>query len=129
LLHAAATGDLSLHPEPRWRDGAAVTVVVAGHGYPEAPRTGDPVTGLAEAAEVPGVEILHAGTRLDSAGRVVSSGGRVLSVTAVGADLDEARSRAYEAVDRIKLEGSHHRSDIALAAARGAVEIPSTAGA
>lgn len=129
LLHAAATGTLSLHPEPRWHDGAAVTVVVAGHGYPEAPRTGDPVSGLAEAAEVPGVEILHASTRLDSAGQVVSSGGRVLSVTAVGVDLDEARSRAYEAVDRIKLEGSHHRSDIALAAARGAVEIPSVAGA
>lgn len=129
LLRAAATGNLGLHPEPRWHDGPAVTVVVAAHGYPGASRIGDPVAGLAEAAAVPGVEISHGATRLDSAGRVVSSGGRVLSVTAIGADLNEARARAYEAVDRIEIEGSHHRSDIALAAVRGAVVIPSTAGA
>lgn len=114
LLRAAATGTLAQHPEPVWRDGAAVTVVVAAHGYPASPRTGDPIGGLDDAAAVKGVEVLHAGTRLDAGGAVVSSGGRVLSVTAVGDDIDEARARAYEAVGHIRLDGSHHRTDIAL---------------
>ncbi|SEF16108.1 phosphoribosylamine--glycine ligase [Jiangella alba] len=114
LLRAAATGTLAQHPEPVWRDGAAVTVVVAAHGYPASPRTGDPIGGLDDAAAVKGVEVLHAGTRLDAGGAVVSSGGRVLSVTAVGDDIDEARARAYEAVGHITLDGSHHRTDIAL---------------
>ncbi|TDC52419.1 phosphoribosylamine--glycine ligase [Jiangella ureilytica] len=114
LLRSAATGTLAQHPEPVWQDGSAVTVVVAAHGYPAAPRTGDRIEGLAEAAAVKGVEVLHAGTRLDADGAVVSSGGRVLSVTGVGEDLDEARARAYEAVGLISLEGSHHRTDIAL---------------
>ncbi|WP_026877698.1 phosphoribosylamine--glycine ligase [Jiangella gansuensis] len=118
LLRAAATGTLAQHPEPVWHDGAAVTVVVAAHGYPAAPRTGDRIHGLDDAAAIKGVEVLHAGTRLDADGAVVSSGGRVLSVTAVGDDLAEARDRAYEAVGRIQLEGSHARSDIAEAAAR-----------
>lgn len=122
LLNAAATGELAHHPAPRWRDGAAVTVVIASHGYPEATRTGDEIHGLAEAAEVEGVEVLHAGTRLNADGAVVSSGGRVLSVTATGDDLDQARARAYEATALIRLEGSHHRTDIALAAARGQVK-------
>lgn len=127
LLHAAATGRLAAHPAPTWHDGAVVTVVVAAHGYPGAPRTGDPVTGLDAAAALPGVEITHAGTRLDSHGHVVSSGGRVLAVSAVGDDLVQARQHAYEAVDLIELPGSHHRADIALAAARGQVEVPAGA--
>ncbi|WP_116949704.1 phosphoribosylamine--glycine ligase [Jiangella endophytica] len=114
LLRAAATGTLAQHPEPVWQDGAAVTVVIAAHGYPAAPRTGDPIGGLAEAAAVKGVEVLHAGTRLGPDGSVVSSGGRVLSVTAVGTDIDEARARAYEAAGHIALDGSHYRTDIAL---------------
>jgi phosphoribosylamine--glycine ligase len=124
LLHAAATGSLAVHPDPVWHDGAAVTVVIAAQGYPQAPRTGDRVTGLDDAGSVPGVEVVHAGTRLDAAGAVVSSGGRVLSVSALGADLEEARRRAYDAVAKIHLEGAHHRRDIALAAARGDIMLP-----
>ena len=78
LLHAAATGTLADVPPLRWRDGSAVTVVVAAPGYPEAPRTGDPVTGA------DGEGVLHAGTALTEEGLVVSAGGRVLAVTAVG---------------------------------------------
>ncbi|MEU2683661.1 phosphoribosylamine--glycine ligase [Streptomyces hygroscopicus] len=120
VLLAAATGRLDAEPPLRWSDGAAVTVVVASHNYPGTPRTGDPVTGLAEVAEQDGPEayVLHAGTKRDGAsGAVVSAGGRVLSVTATGSDLATARERAYRAVGRIGLEGSHHRSDIAAKAA------------
>jgi len=115
LLHAAATGRLADFPELRWSDGAAVTVVVAAEGYPEAPRGGDPITGLAEAEAADGsAYVLHAGTRLAEDGStVLSAGGRVLSVTATGKDLAQARSRAYAATELIGLAGSHHRSDIA----------------
>lgn len=124
VLLAAATGRLDGEPPLRWSDGAAVTVVVASHNYPGTPRTGDPITGLAEVAEQDGPKayVLHAGTKRDGAsGEVVSAGGRVLSVTATGADLAKARERAYRAVGRIGLEGSHHRSDIAAKAAAEAV--------
>lgn len=124
LLHAAATGRLRDHPAPRWVPGSAVTVVVAASGYPASPRVGDVIGGLEEAAAVEGVEILHAGTRLDSTGRLVSSGGRVLSVTGLGDDLAQARVRAYAAVHRITLPGSHHRTDIAEAASLGRVRTP-----
>jgi phosphoribosylamine--glycine ligase len=117
LLHAAATGALHEAPELRWRREAAVTVVVAADGYPGAPVVGDVIEGLDEAAEVEGAWVLHAGTALDAAGRVVSAGGRVLSVVGTGPDLGAARSTAYEAVARIRLRGSHHRADIAAAAA------------
>jgi phosphoribosylamine--glycine ligase len=115
LLYAAATGGLADHPPLRWREGAAVTVVVAAQGYPEAPRTGDPVTG----ADADGV--LHAGTALTADGTVVSAGGRVLAVTAVGADLAAARQAAYERVAAVRLNGAHWRSDIALAAVEGRI--------
>ncbi|MBJ6645190.1 phosphoribosylamine--glycine ligase [Streptomyces sp. BSE7-9] len=121
LLMAAATSNLA-HLEPvRWSDEAAVTVVVASHNYPGTPRTGDPVTGLDEVAaqDAPHAYVLHAGTRLEG-DTVVSAGGRVLSVTATGKDLTEARDRAYRAVSRIRLDGSQHRTDIARKAARGA---------
>ncbi|GGX39315.1 phosphoribosylamine--glycine ligase [Streptomyces noursei] len=121
LLHAAATGTLAAFPPLRWRDGAAVTVVIASHNYPGTPRTGDPIEGLAEVAEqdAPDAYVLHAGTRRDASGAVLSAGGRVLSVTATGADLATARERAYRAVGRISLDGSHHRTDIAAKAAAG----------
>jgi phosphoribosylamine--glycine ligase len=120
LLHAAATGALAAHPPLRWRDGAAVTVVVAAEGYPGAPTTGD----LVEIGPLPeGVSVLHAGTR-EQDGRVVSTGGRVLSVTACGSDLGQARARAYEGVAAVSLRGSHWRTDIALAAARGQIAVP-----
>ncbi|WP_274914875.1 phosphoribosylamine--glycine ligase [Streptomyces sp. WZ-12] len=122
LLHAAATGTLAALPPLRWSDGAAVTVVIASHNYPGAPRTGDPIEGLAEVAEqdAPDAYVLHAGTARDASGAVLSAGGRVLSVTATGADLTTARERAYRAVDKISLDGSHHRTDIAAKAAAGA---------
>ena len=116
LLRAAATGRLDLIEPLRWSDEAAVTVVVAADGYPAAPRTGDVVDGLAAAEAVEGAHVLHAGTIERVDGSVVSAGGRVLSVTATGSDLGEARARAYEAVGRIHLAGSQHRTDIALAA-------------
>jgi phosphoribosylamine--glycine ligase len=119
LLRSAAAGSLRDLPPLRWREGSAVTVVVAAEGYPAAPRTGDVIEGIAEAEAVDGVEVLHAGTRRDSTGRLVSSGGRVLSVTATGAGLAQARERAYAAVERIRLEGSHYRRDIAEAAVAG----------
>ncbi|MCC3776912.1 phosphoribosylamine--glycine ligase [Streptomyces sp. UNOB3_S3] len=117
VLLNAATGNLAAEPPLNWSEDAAVTVVIASHNYPGAPRTGDPIEGLAEAAEAGDAYVLHAGTRRDEDGRVVSAGGRVLSVTATGADLAAARTRAYEAVSRIRLDGSHHRSDIAEKAA------------
>jgi phosphoribosylamine--glycine ligase len=113
LLHAAATGTLAEHPPLRWRPGAAVTVVVAAEGYPERPRTGDPIGGA------DGEGVLHAGTALAADGAVVSSGGRVLAVTAVGADLIAARQRAYERVAGVRLAGAHWRTDIALTAVTG----------
>ncbi|MEU1039927.1 phosphoribosylamine--glycine ligase [Streptomyces sp. NPDC005907] len=118
LLLAAATGNLGFLPPLRWSDDAAVTVVVASHNYPGTPRTGDPVLGLDEVAaqDAPNAYVLHAGTKREG-DAVVSAGGRVLSVTAVGGDLTEARDRAYAALSRIRLDGSLHRTDIAARAA------------
>jgi phosphoribosylamine--glycine ligase len=118
LLLAAATGRLAEHPPLRWRDGAAVTVVVAASGYPSAPRTGDPVTGA------DGEGVLHAGTALADDGGVLSAGGRVLAVTAVGPDLAAAREEAYRRVAGVGLAGAHWRTDIALAAVEGRITSP-----
>ncbi|MGW2816726.1 phosphoribosylamine--glycine ligase [Streptomyces sp. NPDC001415] len=117
LLHSA-TGTLDAEPPLTWRDDAAVTVVIASHNYPATPRTGDPIEGLADVAaqDQPSAYVLHAGTKRDG-DTVVSAGGRVLSVTATGKDLAEARERAYTAVGRIRLDGSQHRTDIAREAA------------
>jgi phosphoribosylamine--glycine ligase len=112
LLMAASTGELGGLPRPEFSSDAAVTVVIASENYPETPVTGRVITGLTEACAVPGVTIAHAATAV-SGRDLVATGGRVLSVVAVGADFTEARSRAYEAVDRIDLAGSQHRGDIA----------------
>jgi phosphoribosylamine---glycine ligase len=117
LLRAAATGDLAGFGPLDWAPDAAVTVVVASAGYPGMPRTGDAIEGLDEAAAVPGASVLHAGTATDGSGRVISAGGRVLSVVGTGPDLRAARGTAYEAVSRIRLDGAQYRGDIALAAA------------
>ncbi|MFD0269692.1 phosphoribosylamine--glycine ligase [Streptomyces sp. NPDC127106] len=118
LLLSAAKGTLESEPPLTWREDAAVTVVIASHNYPGTPRTGDPIEGLAEVAaeDGPDTYVLHAGTRREG-DAVVSAGGRVLSVTATGSDLAQARDKAYKAVARIRLDGSHHRTDIAAKAA------------
>jgi phosphoribosylamine--glycine ligase len=115
VLLASATGRLEALPPLQWHKGSAVTVVVAARGYPESPVTGDVISGLEAAGEVAGVSVLHAGTKVTDDG-IASNGGRVLSVTAYGDSLHEARERAYAAIDLISLSGSHHRRDIALAA-------------
>ncbi|BBX68250.1 phosphoribosylamine--glycine ligase [Mycolicibacterium psychrotolerans] len=115
LLRAAATGELAAAPAPRWRDGAAVTVVVAAENYPGRPRVGDVIHG----ADADGV--LHAGTARRDDGALVSSGGRVLSVVGTGADLAAARTSAYAILDGIRLPGSHFRTDIGQAAAEGRI--------
>jgi phosphoribosylamine--glycine ligase len=116
LLAEAADG--ALVTTPRFNPEPAVCVVLASEGYPEHPRTGDPITGIDEAAARPGVTVFHAGTAPDPSGGVVTAGGRVLGVTALGATVDEARSRAYAGVAAIAWPGMQHRSDIALEAAR-----------
>jgi phosphoribosylamine--glycine ligase len=120
LLAAAAAGGLGDCPLS-WRGAAAVTVVIAAANYPGTPVTGDVITG----AEGDG--ILHAGTRMADDGSVVAAGGRVLSVVGTGADLAQARERAYALVESVHLRGSQHRTDIALAAAEGRVRVPGTA--
>ncbi|GAA1848866.1 phosphoribosylamine--glycine ligase [Asanoa iriomotensis] len=118
LLRAAATGTLAAEPPLRWRPGAAVTVVIASAGYPESSRSGDVITG----AE--GAGFIHAGTARTADGDLVTAGGRVLSVTATGADLAAARDAAYALVDRVTLAGAVVRRDIALAALEGRIRVP-----
>lgn len=114
LLFAASTGGLGRLPRPEFALDTAVTVVLASEGYPEAPQTGRTITGLEEAAAVPEVTIAHAATaRDDATGALLATGGRVLSVVARGTGFAEARSRAYEALAHIHLEGAHYRTDIA----------------
>jgi phosphoribosylamine--glycine ligase len=112
LLLAASTGGLGSLPRPEFSDDVAVTVVLASEGYPETPLTGRPILGLAEALAIEGVTIAHAATA-HLGDQLVSTGGRVLSVVATGADFAEARSRAYLALEAIELEGGQFRTDIA----------------
>ena len=115
LLFAAASGTLEDQPEPEFSEDVAITVVLASEGYPEAPQTGRPIEGLAAAAAVEGVRIVHAATASPDApgGSLIATGGRVLNVVAVGSDFRTARARAYEAIALIGLDGSHYRTDIA----------------
>ncbi|CAN5540763.1 phosphoribosylamine--glycine ligase [soil metagenome] len=113
LLAAAADGDLTAVPAPTFADDAAVLVVGASEGYPASPRTGDAITGLAEAAAVEGVTVLGAGVRIDDEGRLVTAGGRVVDVVGRGPDVATARARAYDAIGHVRWAGEHHRSDIA----------------
>jgi phosphoribosylamine--glycine ligase len=109
LLNAAADGQLS-HMSARWRDEAALTVVMAARGYPGAPEKGSVIRGVEEAAGE-GVEIFHAGTAINS-GALVANGGRVLNVTATGRTVGEAQRRAYAALDRIDWPDGFCRRDI-----------------
>lgn len=123
LLNATATGTLAEVDPPRWRDGAAITVVVAAENYPGRPRIGDVITGAGDGAIDDAAAVLHAGTALREDGALVSAGGRVLNVVGVGADLAEARAHAYERITSIKLPGSHYRTDIGLAAVEGRIAV------
>jgi len=111
LLAEAAEG--RLRSEPKWVDDACVCVVLAADGYPASPRAGDVITGLEAARSVEGALVFEAGVRSDDRGRLVTAGGRVLDVCALGPTVAEARRRAYEAVDHIGFPGMHYRKDIA----------------
>ncbi len=113
VLAAAAEGRLDDVGPLAWREGAAVAVVVAAAGYPDTPRRGDVVHGVFDAERLDGVDVIHAGTAVDDEGRLVTAGGRVLAVTAVGTDVADARTKAYAGVERIRIDGAHHRTDIA----------------
>jgi phosphoribosylamine--glycine ligase len=117
VLRAAATGSLAAAPPLRWRSGAAVTVVIASAGYPVSSRSGDVISGAS------GAGFIHAGTALAPSGALVTAGGRVLSVTATGADLSAARDAAYALVDRVSLADAVIRRDIALAAVEGRIRV------
>jgi phosphoribosylamine---glycine ligase len=120
LLYAAATGTLADVPAPRWKPGAAVAVVMASAGYPASSSRGDVIVGTETLDREPDVDVLHAGTARDAEGHLVTAGGRVLAVTAVGDTLADARAKAYEGVASISFPGAQHRTDIAAAAAHGA---------
>ena len=109
LLYKAATDSLD-DEVLQWRDESAVTVVLAAQGYPESPKVGGAISAL---PTIDKAQIFHAGTS-QSADALLSAGGRVLTVTGTGADLTEARDRAYRAISQIQLEGSFYRTDIAL---------------
>ena len=112
LLKGAADGNLHEVDPPRWKDGAAVAVVMASAGYPESSRSGDVIIGTETLARETDVDVVHAGTA-DREGRLVTAGGRVLAVTAVGHDVADARAKAYEGVSSISFDGAQWRTDIA----------------
>jgi phosphoribosylamine--glycine ligase len=114
LLEATIDGELDQHTI-QWDERAAVTVVLASAGYPGKYETGKPISGVEDAAKLEDVEVFHAGTRLAN-GQIMTAGGRVLGLTALGATIETARIRAYEAVSRIHFEGCHYRRDVALSA-------------
>jgi phosphoribosylamine--glycine ligase len=116
LLHAVAKGE-RLPSTVRWRPEAAVCVVLASGGYPGDYQTGKPISGIEEAEKLSDVTVFHAGTALKD-GRLVTAGGRVLGVTALGADIPAAIRQAYEAVAKIRFEGIHFRKDIGRKALR-----------
>lgn len=120
LLYKTASGHLETAPDAQFTKDVAVTVVLASEGYPETSAPNRPITGLSE-AEAEGAEICHAATAVDQINfdkkqdgdSLIATGGRVLSVVATGKDFAHARSHAYAAIEKIQLEGSHYRKDIA----------------
>jgi phosphoribosylamine--glycine ligase len=110
VLHAVAAG--KLQPDKlRWKPGASACVVLASGGYPGKFASGKEIHGLEDAAKIPGVKILHAGTKREGK-KIVTSGGRVLGVTASGGSLDAALQKAYQAAAKIHFDGMHYRRDI-----------------
>ncbi|WP_231445439.1 phosphoribosylamine--glycine ligase [Brevibacterium zhoupengii] len=139
---AAAEGRLDEVGDLDWDPRTSVTVVMAAENYPSTPRTGDIIRGLNTADDLDDVHILHAGTAratdtgagfapedtvisedVAETGDIVTAGGRVLSVVSLGNGLDEARAKAYAAVDEVKWDGEQHRTDIAEVAARGQIAV------
>lgn len=115
ILEAVADETLGELAEDRiqWDPRPAVCVVLCSGGYPGKYEVGKPILGLDEAAKLPLVQVFHAGTKVDERGRVVTDGGRVLAVTALGDTLAQAKANAYEAVQKISFPGMHYRTDIA----------------
>lgn len=111
IMLATCRGKLD-EVEVNWDPSPACCVVLASQGYPEKPKLDVPISGIDEAGRLPGVTVFHAGTRRDNKGTIVTAGGRVLGVTAVGEDLTQARQRAYAACDKIQFEGKTLRRDI-----------------
>jgi phosphoribosylamine--glycine ligase len=111
LLAQAAGG--RLHSEPRFDPRACVAVVAASEGYPERPRTGDPIAGIDDAAASEGVDVFCAGVGRDGQGRLVTAGGRVLDVCGSAPTIPDARRRAYAAVGKVRWPGMWFRRDIA----------------
>lgn len=114
VLDACVDGRLADTPL-RWSPGASACVVASSGGYPGSYKNGLPITGLGAAAQVPGVQVFHAGTAQlggQPGGQIVTAGGRVLGVTAAGDSLDEALARAYQAIAEISFEGMYYRRDI-----------------
>jgi phosphoribosylamine--glycine ligase len=110
LLLATAKGKLADHPQPRFNDGAALTIVMAANGYPATPEKGGAIAGI-DAAEATGAKVFHAGTS-SSDGALVASGGRVLAVTASGATVADAQRAAYRAAEAINFPTGFYRRDI-----------------
>lgn len=125
LLKAAADGKLrTKFPTIAFHSRSAVGVVVASEGYPQAPKIGAQITGVAEAARLEDVSILHAGTTSGITGEFTASGGRLFTVVATGEDLEIARDTAYDAVAHISVPNGHYRTDIAAKAINGQITIP-----
>jgi phosphoribosylamine--glycine ligase len=112
LLDATVDRTLDTTAAPRWREEASVTVVMASEGYPGSVERGRPITGLEAAARVPDVQVFHAATQSGDAGQVLTDGGRVLAVTALGPSLARAKLQAYTAVKEIRWPGAWCRKDI-----------------
>jgi phosphoribosylamine--glycine ligase len=108
----AASGNLAA-VQAKFSDGASICVVVASEGYPEKPNIGKEIIGLEAAASVAGATIFHAGTRREGE-KFYTTGGRILSVGAVGNDLSAAARIAYEAASKIRIDGAHYRKDIGI---------------
>ncbi len=117
LLHASAVGDLGAAPRLTWRPGAAVAVVIAAAGYPEAPATGDVITLSAVPGDVHGY-LLHAGTA-QAGVDLVTAGGRVMNAVGAGGDLASARAAAYAVARSVQFRGAWYRRDIAERAVSG----------
>jgi phosphoribosylamine--glycine ligase len=116
LFLAAARGELG-RPEVSWDARPSVAVVIAAAGYPGTPRSGDVIEGFEQIDATDDLWLLHAGTRIKE-GKLVTAGGRLLTVAALGADAAQARARAYDAASRIHIEGAQMRRDIAAAEVR-----------